>query len=178
MPSLQFSQCSLAQSEDVRVNQKQQQHNGRASTMWKSPWVGYKRLSYSSPGLSPKRISTFSNGASEAVLEDTGVGLPLFDELHRYFRKMDLNRAGSVDIYGFRTLVIELSHNLEPFRMNHESIRACFDEFDITGNGLISVEEFIVIMGMHSVFGVTLIVHCIDSSMHSVHALNGKANDI
>jgi len=152
VPSLRFSQCSLAYSEEALISPKREARcvplsnapvDQKGRKVW---WTGYKRLSHSSPIMSPTRarISMFSQ--SEVIADS----LLSFDELRTFF---DHNGIG--DTHGFRTLLIDSASRLEPYPLNLESISRCFDEFDITKSGTITVEEFIVVMGKRYLKGLS-----------------------
>eukprot|EP01084_Bolivina_argentea_P028447 52865_1 len=70
-----------------------------------------------------------------------------FHQLHLYFDKIDHANKGQIDYDSFRFVLIEMNPDLEPYKLNNQAIRKCFKEFDLTNNGFITIEEFIVVMG-------------------------------
>eukprot|EP01083_Nonionella_stella_P157131 509775_1 len=82
----------------------------------------------------------------ESSSEEKQSHTPSFHELYLYFDKIDHAKKGQIDYDSFRFVLIEMNPDLEPYKLNNQAIRKCicFKEFDLTNNGLITIEEFIV----------------------------------
>eukprot|EP01083_Nonionella_stella_P172656 593199_1 len=83
----------------------------------------------------------------ESSSEEKQSHTPSFHELYLYFDKIDHANKGQIDYDSFRFVLIEMNPDLEPYKLNNQAIRKCFKEFDLTNNGFITIEEFIVVMG-------------------------------
>lgn len=136
------------------------------------PFPGYHRLSLSQSPKVNKKV-TFGHDYSASVTtnkymnghgnryrgnnrynnddekENMDVNGQHFDELQKFFfNKMDKQNHNKIDFNAFRYYLVESDPNVDPYKLTNDTMQKCFEEFDLTKTGSISIEEFIVVMGM------------------------------
>ena len=129
------------------------------------PFTGYERLSLSS---SPKQSKKVTFGHEYSASMNTNMmkhasqnNRVYFYELHKFFGKMDNTKHGRIDFSTFRYFLIESDPDVDPYKLTNDTIQKCFNEFDLTKNGAITIEEFIVVMGMLDIICILGVIHLV-----------------